>query len=354
MDKINENWQRYLLIEVVARAATRQLTRIYMLMLRTLITQEAQKGLAYDAEFTEYFKKWKTEGKIFSLTAGAYGQIFPDGLDTVPTLLNQWLKDGLPQPLLNNLRLGLTLTPTSEEGINNPKNKGNVFLLNGASAGPKRISVSLSYNPVLFAENAEQDLGKVLSILDGAVYHEFVHYLQSHNLIKSSGQEKSVSPDAQAIIKRFQKQLEAGLKQDTTAFVQYMLQPAEIEGYARGFYLDSRNLGIPWEQLIDQFFEDMVVSTRTTGKWAGIPVTPQQINDLRNQLDTRVKPELIKYAQKNLPCATLLSGKPVSPSCPQPTPTQKVASKAVKKMKTIWGGVQGLAAMAKKKSPFGK
>jgi len=354
MDKINENWQRYLLTEIKARAATRQLTRIYMLMLRTFITQEDQQGLTYDKEeFPAYREKWRTEGKVVLITAGKYGDILSEGLDTVPTLLDQWLKDGLPKSLLNNLRLRLSLSPGVDRSISGPA-AGSVFSLIGGGAEKTGISIRIAYDKELFSKNAEQDLGKLLSTLDGVLYHEFVHYLQENDLIKSSGQQKSDIPDGPAIIKQFQKQIEAGIKQDTTPFVEYMLQPAEIEGHARGYYLDSRNLGVPWEQLIDQFFEDVVTFTQSTGKWMEVPSTPQQIDDMRNQLDTRVKPELIKYAQKNLPCAMMNNGKPVSPRCNKPSKIRKISNQALKKMKTIWGGAQGLAAMAKKKSPFGK
>ncbi len=359
MKKEMNAWRNFLLTEhssVKARAASRQLTRIYMLMIRTFLTGQLQRGLVYDkeGEWSEYRDKWNKRGKIYNMAAGKGGAIFPEGLDTVPTLLDQWLKDGLPQPILHNLRLRLTVTPEIHLAHNKIVAGDPVGVL-GGGAKESGISIRIGYNKELLSQNPEQHFGNLLSQLDGVVYHEFVHYLQYHDLIKSSGRQKSVDEgDLPAIIKRFQKQLEAGLKQGSATFIEYMLQPAEIEAYARAYYVDSRNLGVPWEQLIDAFFEDVMESVEETREWMGVSVTPEQIKSMREEFKTRVKPELFKYAEKNLPCATLNNGKPVSSKCPRPTPTQKVARQALKKMKTMWGGAQGIMDLIKKKSPFSK
>jgi hypothetical protein len=353
MNKEMSAWRSFLLTEIKARTASRQLTRIFMLMIRTLLQEKAQSGLVYDEEeFTSKFKKWKSEGKIILLVAGKYGHIFPEGLDTSPTLLNQWLKDGLPQDLLNRLKLRLTLTPATEKTLELLPGE-NVFSIRSGGGGKTTVSVALRYDPNLIKEKGEQDLSQLLSILDGVVYHEFVHFLQLNGLIQSSGRDSSVEPDAPGIIKQFKKQIEDGSRKDTTAFVTYMLQPAEIEGYARGFYLDSRNLGVPWEQLIDQFLQEVIESRGTDGQdIGGFEMTPAQLNNFADELYTKVKPKLIEYAKKNLPCASMNNGRPVSTNCKKPSKINKVSAQTMKKMKTMWGGVQGLIDKLRKKSPF--
>ena len=347
-------WRSFLLTEIKARTASRQLTRIFMLMIRTLLQEKAQSGLVYDEEeFRNKFKKWKSEGKILLLIAGKYGHIFPEGLDTSPTFLKQWLKDGLPQDLLNRLKLRLNLAPATEETPEPDLPGENVFSIRTAGASETTITVSLWYDPNLIKEKGEQALSHLLSILDGVVYHEFVHFLQLNGLIQSSGRDSSVTPDGPAIVKQFQKQVEEGSRKDTTAFVAYMLQPAEIEGYARGFYLDSRNLGVPWEQLVDQFLQDEIESRTISGKDLGkLQMTPAQLNNFADELYTKVKPKLIEYAKKNLPCASMNNGRPVSTKCKKPSKVSKVSAQTMKKAKTMWGGVQGLIDKLRKKSPF--
>jgi len=354
MNKEMSAWRSFLLTEIKARTASRQLTRIFMLMIRTLLQEKAQSGLVYDEEeFTSKFKKWKSEGKIILLVAGKYGHIFPEGLDTSPTLLDQWLKDGLPQDLLNKLKLRLTLKPVTEKTPEARLPGENVFSIARGGGGKTTITVSLLYDPKLIKEKGEQALSHLLSILDGVVYHEFVHFLQYAGLIQSSGRDSSVIPEAPAIISQFKKQIEDGSRKDMTAFVAYMLQPAEIEGYARGFYLDSRNLGVPWEQLMDQFLQDEIESrTRLGSDLGGIQMTSVQINNFADELYTKVKPKLIEYAKKNLPCASMNNGRPVSTKCKKPSKISKASAQTMKKAKTMWGGIQGLIDKLRKKSPF--
>lgn len=347
-------WRNFLLTEIKARTAARQLTRIFMLMIRTVLLEEAQSGLVYDtARFKEKFESWKSDGKLVYLVAGIRGQILKDGLDKSPTLLKQWLKDGFPEALLAQLRLRLSLMPANEQEIRLKLKGEDVFYLVSGGAGEDVISISYRYDPSILKEKGLQQLPKLLAELDGVVYHELVHYLQFHNLLKSSGRDEGAKGNAIELVKQFQKQLDDGGNLDTTAYVAYMLQPAEIEGFARGFYLDSINLGVPWEQIIDNFLQDTLVARSESGDdFGGIKMTQRQISNFENELFNKVKPELINYAKKNLPCASMNNGRPVSTNCKKPSKLKKTSDKAIKKMKTMWGGAQGLLGKLKKKSPF--
>jgi len=114
------------------------------------------------------------------------------------------------------------------------------------------------------------------------------------------------------------------------SFAGYIGQAHEIEAFARGLYTQAVKMKVSYESLVDELAKFYWELCSREGRFE---CTKEDIEQF--------KQSLMDYAEKQLPCAQLLSGEPVNPkACKKHPPVPKKAdASSLGKIKTFFTSV---------------
>ena len=343
-----KNWRSFLSEAIAGRPISRQLTRLVMLSLRSLITGQDENimnlspGLKIESNVLRnmlkdrpFIRYWigKQDGE------GSDKTFLPNGILQDSSLKKEFEKyPSIPD------NFNILVQVIREQS---PRRLGDKKWEVGASASEDADSITINIKFNIAYIRSPQDMMKNLNELlpevDQFMHHEFTHIMQMLGLIKGRGinVSKDMGRDFDKMIDNFKNSLSQGITPDIPIFAQYMSLPHETEAIARGLYVTSVANKIAWEDVIDELFDSIARGIRSEGEFFGIPVAER--GKARQDLETMVKPILIDYAKKNLPCAIMSDGTPVSEKCQNPMKIKKITPKEQKQIQSMWGGDKGIS-----------
>jgi len=355
MQLIMENWRRYLKEEALKEAIdynVGNLTRQVITNLFQIIDKMpgmANKTIVFVLDKESFSKNYELDLKKDEVV-----YLKPDkNIELDWIRFNFW---GVVQEsafALGSANYSTTSAMIATPGTTRWKTKGTGYTLHAPEAAAE-ISITLRYNEKLegtqLSDVPQEEISKISRQIFDTLAHETTHARQEvagRDPASTQGKERAPSgidfskgtreleKDELAHVAKFARYITDDHYPEAPGFIRYLLLPNEVEAHVAGMWYASKEYNLSFEDMIDEYFNDMIEVVETAAKQGGSRAEWFGSSDMTNYIKwaDHTKKHYLSYAREHY----------------EKTPGRQVTDTVAKAM---WGGVTGLKNILTKTAKF--